>query len=265
MSTPRPGTADPPTLRAFCPHLFVPPPQATPAPHHRVCHPLPLPPTSRLTVVLDFDETLAAVYPEPCPSIPVGRSRAAPTLRVSGVDLGEGARGTVRVFVRPGLVEFLEEVSTIADVVLFTAGLPGYAAPIVSALDPAGDRLPVRLYRASTRVVAGTPCVKDLSVLGRDLARVVLVDNSPFSFLAQPECGVPATPFDGCGDDAHLLTTVLPLLRELAEIEDVRPALAARFGMATWLASQAARGGWALYEPPESAEVAAGEVAAVAA
>jgi RNA polymerase II subunit A small phosphatase-like protein len=151
------------------------------------------------------------------------------------------------MFVRPGLKEFLEAVGEFADVVLFTAGLAGYAAPMLAALDPASTRLPVRLFRPSTVTVGGTACVKDLAVLGRDLGRTVLVDNSPFSFLAQPYCGLPAAPFDGCGHDSHLLDTVLPLLRQLAAGGDVRPALAARFGMAAWLS---ARGGWALYEAP---------------
>ena len=216
--------------------------------------PPPSPPPPQ--VVLDLDETLIAAYPEPAPRVPLGRRRASPTVVVRDVDLGDGASGPVRVFLRPGLATFLDEVAAFADVVLFTAGLSGYAAPLLAALDPTGARLPVRLYRPSTRTIAGTPCVKDLSVLGRDLARVVLVDNSPFSFLAQPACGVPAAPFDGCGDDAHLLDAVLPLLRSLASVDDVRPALAARFGMAAWLA---ARGGWALYEAPCGNLALAGE------
>ena len=107
----------------------------------------------------------------------------------------------------------------------------------------------MRLFRQSTVAAGGHSCVKDLSPLGRDLRRTVLVDNSPFSFLLQPACGVPAHPFDGDGADEHLLSSVLPLLRELAADPrlDVRPLLSARFGMASWLA---ARGGWALYEAP---------------
>jgi RNA polymerase II subunit A small phosphatase-like protein len=155
----------------------------------------------------------------------------------------------VRCYLRPGLREFLEAASEIADVVLFTAGLPGYASPLCDALDPQRTLLPVRLFRQSTVSAGGHSCVKDLAPLGRDLRRTVLVDNSPFSFLLQPACGVPAHPFDGDGADTHLLESVLPLLRELASDPalDVRPLLSRRFGMASWLA---ARGGWALYEAP---------------
>lgn len=155
----------------------------------------------------------------------------------------------MRCYLRPGLHAFLTAVSELADVVLYTAGLPGYASPLCDALDPSRSLLPVRLFRPTTVAAGGHSCVKDLAPLGRDLRRTVLVDNSPFSFLLQPACGLPAHPFDGDGADDHLLSSVLPLLRELAADPglDIRPLLSARFGMASWLA---ARGGWALYEAP---------------
>ncbi|KAJ6865280.1 FCP1-like domain [Populus alba x Populus x berolinensis] len=37
--------------------------------------------------------------------------------------------------------------------------------------------------------------VKDLSCLSKDLSRVVIVDNNPFSFLLQPLNGIPCVPF----------------------------------------------------------------------
>lgn len=37
--------------------------------------------------------------------------------------------------------------------------------------------------------------VKDLSCLSKDLCRVVLVDNNPFSFLLQPLNGLPCISF----------------------------------------------------------------------
>ena len=49
----------------------------------------------------------------------------------------------------------------------------------------------------ATSCVGGRAHVKDLSRLGRDLARVVLVDDSAWSFLAQPANGVPVAPFLG--------------------------------------------------------------------
>ena len=225
-----------------------PPPPLSLSPHAPQPHfPIKLP---QHQVVLDLDETLVAAYPEPAPRAPRSWRRGpSQSLVVGDVDLGDGRSGDVRCYLRPGLHAFLRGVSEVADVVLYTAGLPGYASPLCDALDPSRALLPVRLFRQTTVAAGGHSCVKDLSPLGRDLRRTVLVDNSPFSFLLQPACGLPAHPFDGDGADDHLLSSVLPLLRELAADPglDVRPLLSARFGMASWLA---ARGGWALYEAP---------------
>lgn len=37
--------------------------------------------------------------------------------------------------------------------------------------------------------------MKDLSCLSKDLSRIVIVDNNPFSFLLQPVNGIPCIPF----------------------------------------------------------------------
>lgn len=76
---------------------------------------------------------------------------------------------------------------------LFTAGLEDYAKPIVDALDHNykccfQER---RLYRPATVACDLYPCIKDLSLLGRDLSRTVLVDDTPLAFLNQPDNGIP--------------------------------------------------------------------------
>ncbi len=39
------------------------------------------------------------------------------------------------------------------------------------------------------------PCIKDLSRLGRDMARTVLVDDTPLAFCRQPDNGIPVFNF----------------------------------------------------------------------
>ena len=46
---------------------------------------------------------------------------------------------------------------------------------------------------------------KDLSIIGRDLSKVILVDNSPFSYLYQIANGVPILPYYN-GQDQELLS-----------------------------------------------------------
>ncbi|GJT84352.1 CTD nuclear envelope phosphatase 1 [Tanacetum coccineum] len=85
------------------------------------------------------------------------------------------------VFERPGLHEFLAQLSKFADLVLFTAGLEGYARPLVDRID-AENRFSRRLYRPSTISTEYREHVKDLSFVSTDFCRMVIVDNNPFSF-----------------------------------------------------------------------------------
>lgn len=53
--------------------------------------------------------------------------------------------------------------------------------------------------------------VKDLTVLKLDLSRVVLVDNNPMSFLAQPSNGIPVPSwYDDPHDRSLLVGRLLP-------------------------------------------------------
>ncbi|GAY65029.1 hypothetical protein CUMW_238100 [Citrus unshiu] len=140
----------------------------------------------------------------------------------------------VTVFERPGLHEFLKKLAEFADLVLFTAGLEGYARPLVDKIDRE-NLFSLRLYRPSTVSTEYREHVKDLSCLSKDLCRVVLVDNNPFSFLLQPLNGIPCIPFStGQPYDNQLLEVLLPLLNHLSLQKDVRPVLHERFHMPEW-------------------------------
>ncbi|XP_039021664.1 uncharacterized protein LOC120153865 isoform X1 [Hibiscus syriacus] len=111
----------------------------------------------KLTVVLDLDETLVCAYET---------SSLPPSLRNQATDAGlkwfelecvssdkecEGKPkiNYVTVFERPGLQDFLNQLSEFAELVLFTAGLEGYARPLVDRID-VENRFSLRLYRPST-------------------------------------------------------------------------------------------------------------------
>ena len=64
---------------------------------------------------------------------------------------------------------------------IFTATQQVYAEKLLDILDPEGKWIKHRLYRDACLCVDGN-FLKDLSVLGRDLKDVVLVDNSPHAF-----------------------------------------------------------------------------------
>ncbi|KAK9159080.1 hypothetical protein Scep_005654 [Stephania cephalantha] len=198
--------------------------------------------TDKLTVVLDLDETLVCAY-ETCSLPPIVRFQATEAglkwfeleCMSSEKDYdGKPKVNHVTVFERPGLREFLNKISEFADLVLFTAGLEGYARPLVDRID-VENRFGLRLYRPSTISTEYREHVKDLSCLLTDLNRTVIVDNNPFSFLMQPLNGIPCIPFSaGQPYDEQLLEVLLPLLKHLSLQKDVRPILYERFHMPEW-------------------------------
>eukprot|EP01010_Urceolus_cornutus_P002383 NODE_303_length_1819_cov_851.807910_g245_i0.p1 GENE.NODE_303_length_1819_cov_851.807910_g245_i0~~NODE_303_length_1819_cov_851.807910_g245_i0.p1 ORF type:complete len:308 (-),score=45.65 NODE_303_length_1819_cov_851.807910_g245_i0:751-1674(-) len=120
----------------------------------------------------------------------------------------------VFVKIRPGLEAFLKAVASMFEVVIFTASLPEYGHIVLDQLDPDGRYFHHRLFRDSCSVVNGL-FVKDLSLLGRPLNRVSIIDNSPTSFLFQPRNSLQCTSwFDDMRDTE--LPDLLPLLYELA-------------------------------------------------
>lgn len=194
----------------------------------------------KLTVVLDLDETLIVSYPADLvpPMLRMAADRGDVPRFELVCDPGTGKRSKVAVFARPGLSEFLARLSHFAEVVLFTAGVPSYAEPLMRLLDPKQILFSGKLYRDSTVQSGRHSHVKDLSRLGRDLRRTVIVDNSPFSFLLQPSNGIPCAPFRGQPSDMHLLGVILPLLECLSHVQDIRPVLNNHFKMANWFRSK---------------------------
>eukprot|EP00171_Calliarthron_tuberculosum_P014200 IDg14200t1 len=120
---------------------------------------------------------------------------------------------------RPGVDEFLEKVSEWYEVIVFTASLALYANPVMDLLDP--KRLVHgRLYREHCVMTSGC-YVKDISKLGRDLSRTLIIDNSPLSYALQPENAIPISSFITDDSDREL-DSALELLQRARDMEDVR-------------------------------------------
>jgi RNA polymerase II subunit A small phosphatase-like protein len=191
----------------------------------------------KLTLCLDLDGTLISAFsPKKAPMLPAGA--------ISYI-VGRGSKlnpGGIFIVERPGLGEFLRRMSAVTEVVIFTAGLQDYAGPILDALEMRyGPCFTYRLYRPATVPHRLYACVKDLSRLGRDLSRVLLLDDTPLAFLSQASNGIPILQFKGDCDDTILMDAVGPLVESLAEGGgkcDIRDVLYERFAMHQWFEGQ---------------------------
>jgi len=146
------------------------------------------------TLVLDLDETL-----------------------IHNVDYGQDSF----FLVRPGCVQFITDMAKYYEIVIFTAALQEYADQVVDQID-VGNNIKHRLYRQHTSQ-NGPFLVKDLSLLGRDLDRTIIIDNISDNFILQPDNGIfISTWYDDMSD--NFLREITPLLTELVEkrVPDVR-------------------------------------------
>ena len=178
------------------------------------------------TLVLDLDETLVH-------STLDGASEHSDF--VFPVSLGSVTH-MVSVRQRPHLHTFLARMARHFEIVVFTASQQIYAEQLLDIVDPNGEYIRHRIYRDSCVVWEGN-YLKDLTVLGRDLAHTIIVDNSPQALGFQLENGVPIKSWYDDAEDMELLR-LLPFLEELAHVDDVRPHLGDKYGLKDLVASR---------------------------
>jgi TFIIF-interacting CTD phosphatase-like protein len=124
----------------------------------------------------------------------------------------------------------------------------------MSQIDPSGTVSQARLYRQHCCITSDGSRVKDLSLMGRELHRSIIIDHNPEHFSLQPRNGIrvskfapaceilddgPLTNADASGaaaaragqlsirmtTDDRELADLLPLMRLLAQVDSVYAVL----------------------------------------
>lgn len=158
-----------------------------------------------------------------------------------------GVNYTVHVKKRPGLDDFLEQVSKLFEVVVFTASQKVYADTLLNLIDPGKSRytqlidypddsrtsqekklIHHRLFRESCVLVEGN-YLKDLSVVNRSLSSTILVDNSPHAFGYQVDNGIPIESWFEDPEDRELRKLLSFLRKRVINDTDVRSAIRIKF------------------------------------
>lgn len=176
-----------------------------------------------MTLVLDLDETLVHCSVDACENADL----------IFPVEFN-GVEYQVHVHKRPHLEAFLRAVAQHFEVVVFTASQQVYADKLLDIIDPGRELIKHRLFRDSCLLVEGN-YLKDLNVLGRDMKRMVLVDNSPHAFGYQVDNGIPIESWFDDPKDKELLH-LLSFLEEIQHVEDVRPIVRDRFRLCDLIA-----------------------------
>lgn len=144
------------------------------------------------TLVLDLDETLIHFKSNP----------------------NDDSSGTLQI--RPYLFRFLDEVCSDYELIVFTAATQDYADPIINAIESKKKYFERRLYRMHT-VIIDNDFVKDLSKLGRDLNKTIIVDNMKQNYKLQPNNGITIRPFWGKDNEDTALICLLEILKKIAD------------------------------------------------
>lgn len=66
--------------------------------------------------------------------------------------------------------------------------------------------------------------MKDMAQLGRNMKDAIIIDNSPTSYMLQPECGLPIVSWYDDPQD-RCLFDYIPMLIEMSKIYDLREAI----------------------------------------
>jgi CTD small phosphatase-like protein 2 len=118
-------------------------------------------------------------------------------------------------------------------VCVFTASQPAYADAVLNFLDPDGSLIHHRLYREHCLEVHGLR-IKDLRIIENwDPARILIIDNAPYSFGYQISNGVPIITWHNDRSDREL-KNLIPYMKRLVSMKDFRVENERHFGLKTF-------------------------------
>lgn len=136
------------------------------------------------TLIIDLDETLIHSMAKG------GRMSTGHMVEVrlggpfttSGVSIGAGVPILYFVHERPGCHEFLKKVCKWYELVIFTASVQEYADPVIDWVERERKYFSRRYYRQHCTYRNGA-YIKDLAQVEPDLSKVMILDNSPMSYV----------------------------------------------------------------------------------
>ncbi|EEP80935.1 hypothetical protein UREG_05777 [Uncinocarpus reesii 1704] len=213
------------------PRPLIPPRQPSYAPGSSSAFP-------QKTLVLDLDETLihslakggrmsSGHMVEVRLSTPMTTST---TLDGPTTTLGPQHPILYYVHKRPHCDVFLRKICKWYKLVIFTASVQEYADPVIDWLEQERKYFQGRYYRQHCTFRNGA-YIKDLSSVEPDLSKVMILDNSPMSYIFHEDNAIPIEGWINDPTDNDLLH-LIPMLEAMQYVTDVRALLALRRGEA---------------------------------
>ena len=131
------------------------------------------------TLVLDLDETLI------------------------NIEFKDNSNNKCILHLRPGLFWFLSKVKPFYELITFTSASREYAQPIINEIELKNKYFDYSFFREHS-VISGNDFVKDISRIGRDMKRIIIVDNMEQNFRLNKNNGIKIKAFYGDQNDKVL-------------------------------------------------------------
>ena len=127
---------------------------------------------------------------------------------------------------RPYAKQFLKELNKYYEIAIFTTGTKEYCDRVLQLLDLDNNLIKYRLYKHHIALKDIKISVKDLSLLGRDLSKTIIIDNLEGNFRLQPDNGLPIITWKGDINDFSL-KYLTPILKNIVinKVSDVRKVI----------------------------------------
>jgi len=128
---------------------------------------------------------------------------------------------------RPGLFSFLNSIKPYYEIISFTNGAKCYSDSIIKQIEARNKYFDYNLYREHS-LLCGKEFIKDISRIGRDMKKIIIIDNIANNYKLNPENGIQIAPYFGeySKNDTVLfeLKKLLIMFHKL-EYEDLRVAI----------------------------------------
>ena len=114
---------------------------------------------------------------------------------------------------RPKLFSFLNEIKPFYELISFTSASKEYAQPIINEIELKQKYFDYNFFREHS-IIYGNDFVKDISRIGRDMKKIIIIDNMEENFRLNKKNGIKIAPFYGDENDKVLieLTKILILI-----------------------------------------------------
>ena len=112
---------------------------------------------------------------------------------------------------RPGLYKFLKDIKPYYELVSFSNESKYSSEPIIDIIEEKKKYFDYKLYREHL-TFNGKEFIKDISKLGRDIKKVIIVDNIANNFKLNPDNGIQISAFFGDDDEDNALEELKKIL-----------------------------------------------------